>query len=106
MSQDEYMMQIPDSEIKDSLIQIKQYLENEIAGLKWDKITRETAIKKLKEELDHVEYVAEGNKQLINKLLGELSKLQNDVEWYKKTYEQRSFLGMIREKIFRKIEKA
>jgi leucyl-tRNA synthetase len=41
----------------------------------------------------------EGNKQLINKLLGDISKLQNDVEWYKRTYEQRSFLGVLKEKI-------
>jgi len=101
MSQDEYMMQIQDNEIRDSLLQIKQYLENDISGLKKEKIARDTAIKKLRGELEHVQYMAEGNKQLINKLLGELSNLQNDIEWYKKTYEQRSFLGTIREKIFR-----
>lgn len=106
MSQDEYMMQTPDCEIKESLIQIKKYLENDIAGMKRDKVERDTMIKKLNEDLEHVQYLAEGKKQLINKLLGDLSKLQNDIEWYKKTYEQRSFLGTIREKIFRKIEKA
>jgi len=106
MSHDEYMMQTPDCEIKESLIQIKKYLENDIAGMKRDKVERDTMIKKLNEDLEHVQYLAEGKKQLINKLLGDLSKLQNDIEWYKKTYEQRSFLGTIREKIFRKIEKA
>ncbi len=105
MSQDEYMMQAPDFEIKESLIQIKKYLENDIACLKSEKIERDTMIKKLNEDLEHVQYLAEGKKQLINKLLGDLSKLQNDIEWYKKTYEQRSFLGTIREKIFRKREK-
>jgi len=44
----------------------------------------------------------EGNKQLMDKLLGNISKLQNDVDWYKRTYEQRSVLGYFREKLFKK----
>lgn len=41
----------------------------------------------------------EGNKQLINKLLGEISTLQNNIEWYKRTYEARSFLGVLKERV-------
>jgi len=52
--------------------------------------------------LENATHEMEGNRQLINKLLGDLSKLQNDVEWYKRTYEQRSFLGTLREKIFKR----
>jgi len=48
---------------------------------------------------------AEGNRQLINKLLGDISKLQNDVDWYRRTYETRSIWGTIMEKLFRKREK-
>jgi len=44
----------------------------------------------------------EGNRQLINKLLGDLDRLAQDVEWYKRTYEKRSLLGTIRQKLFRK----
>jgi hypothetical protein len=44
----------------------------------------------------------DGNRQMINKLLGDISKLQNDNEWYKRTYEKRSVLGYIKEKFFRK----
>lgn len=44
----------------------------------------------------------EGNRQLINKLLGDISRLQNDVDWYKRTYEKRSFLGLLKEKLGRK----
>lgn len=43
----------------------------------------------------------EGTKQLVNKLLEDIRRYQNDIEWYKRTYEKRSFLGVIREK-FRK----
>jgi predicted RNase H-like nuclease (RuvC/YqgF family) len=45
---------------------------------------------------------SEGSRQLINKLLNDIERLQHDVEWYKRTYEKRSLLGTIREKLFRK----
>ncbi|MGZ8523139.1 MAG: hypothetical protein ACXWV1_01865, partial [Chitinophagaceae bacterium] len=38
----------------------------------------------------------EGNRQLINKLLGDISRLQQDLEWYNRTYEKRNLFGMIR----------
>ena len=44
----------------------------------------------------------EGNRQLINKLLGDIDRLRQDLDWYERTYEKRSFLGMIREKIIKK----
>ena len=45
---------------------------------------------------------AEGNKQLINKLLNDIDRLNQDVEWYKRTYEKRSFLGTIKQKLIHK----
>ena len=42
----------------------------------------------------------EGNRQLINKLLGDLDRLAQDIEWYKRTYEKRSLLGTLRQKLF------
>ena len=44
----------------------------------------------------------EGNRQLINKLLGDLDRLAQDIEWYKRTYERRSLFGTLRQKLFRK----
>lgn len=44
----------------------------------------------------------EGNRQLINKLLNDIDRLQQDLEWYKRTYETRSLLGTIKEKMFRR----
>jgi molybdate-binding protein len=41
----------------------------------------------------------EGTKQLINKLLEDIRRYQNDIEWYKRTYETRSFWGTIKEKL-------
>lgn len=48
---------------------------------------------------------SEGNRQLINKLLNDLERMQQDVEWYKRTYESRSLLGTIKEKLTRKLIK-
>lgn len=89
-------------EIKESLVQIKQYLETDISNLTTTINGKETELKNYKEQLENAQHSMEGNRQLINKLLGDLSKLQNDIDWYKRTYEQRSFLGTVKEKIFTK----
>jgi hypothetical protein len=47
----------------------------------------------------------EGNKQLVNKLLGDINRLHQDIEWYKRTYEKRSLLGAIKEKVLKKRNK-
>jgi peptidoglycan hydrolase CwlO-like protein len=43
----------------------------------------------------------DGEKQLVNKLLGDIERLNQDIGWYKKTYEKRSLLGTIKQKLFR-----
>lgn len=45
---------------------------------------------------------AEGSRQLINKLLNDIERLQQDIEWYKRTYEKRSLLGTIKQKIMKR----
>jgi chromosome segregation ATPase len=42
----------------------------------------------------------EGNRQLVNKLLSDLNRMHQDIEWYRRTYEKRSFLGTIKQKLF------
>jgi hypothetical protein len=56
-------------------------------------------ILELNEKLTECAYSNEGNRQLINKLLNDIDRLQQDIEWYKKTYVKRSLLGTIKEKI-------
>lgn len=94
-----------DWEIKETLSQIQQYLNTEIVALKASINKKDNDIKEYKEQLTTAKKSIEGNRQLINKLLGDLSKLQNDVEWYKRTYEQRSFLGTVKEKLLTKKKK-
>ena len=38
----------------------------------------------------------------LSKLVNEIDHLQQNIEWYKKTYETRSLFGMMREKLLRK----
>ncbi len=71
----------------------------EIDFLKSSLKEKAVEINSIKDKLRQGLELAEGNRQLINKLLGEISKLQNDIDWYKRTYETRSFLGMLSEKL-------
>jgi peptidoglycan hydrolase CwlO-like protein len=85
--------------------QFKQELINrqqaEIDNLKKDLENNQESITDLKEKLQSCSQTNAGNNQLINKLLGDITKLQNDIDWYKRTYERRSLLGTIKEKIKR-----
>ncbi|MEO5564476.1 MAG: hypothetical protein ABIR18_13605 [Chitinophagaceae bacterium] len=42
---------------------------------------------------------SEGNRQLINKLLNDIDRLNRDMDWYKRTYEKRSLAGLIKDKL-------
>lgn len=105
MEHNEIETPVQNSEIKNSLVDIKLSLVNLIQILTQELNSKNSEIKILKEELENLQNLTDGNRQLINKLLTDIGKLQNDVEWYKKTYVQRSFFGTIREKIFRRSEK-
>lgn len=43
----------------------------------------------------------EGTKQLINKLLEDIRRYQNDIEWYKRTYEKRKVAGILKDRFKR-----
>lgn len=43
----------------------------------------------------------EGNRQLINKLLNDIDRLNQDIEWYKRTYEKRSLGGILKDRFKR-----
>ncbi|MEJ0102856.1 MAG: hypothetical protein WDO19_09990 [Bacteroidota bacterium] len=67
-------------------------IENEKAGI----------ISQLNEKIAECSRNSEGSRQLINKLLGDIERLHQDIDWYKRTYEKRSLLGTIKEKLFGK----
>ena len=91
-----------DRDLKENLSQIRRFMENHILKLEINVEKKDAEIAQLREELQRARQMAEGNAQLVNKLLGDLNKLHTDVDWYKRTYEKRSLLGTLREKLFRK----
>jgi predicted nucleic acid-binding Zn-ribbon protein len=62
---------------------------------------KNNGILQLNEKLVECMQHSEGSRQLINKLLNDIDRLQQDIEWYKKTYAKRSLLGTIKQKIIR-----
>jgi len=60
---------------------------------------KDQTIHYLKNKVEGCQRNIEGNRQLINKLLNDLERMQQDVEWYKRTYESRSIFGVIKDKI-------
>jgi len=99
--------------IRQHLDQIRSFIEIELAEKKETIKEQAAEIEELKKALQQKDIAismfeantrefqdtAEGNRQLINKLLGDISRLQNDVDWYRRTYEKRSFLGLLKEKL-------
>jgi len=63
---------------------------------------KDTQILNLQGKLQEMLQSSEGNRQIINKLLNDISHYQKDLDWYKRTYEKRSLLGTIKEKLFRR----
>jgi len=92
---------------------IDQKLENEIASkqdiIEWQKeelkrlqsevLEKANLISELNTRLIECRSQSEGNRQLINKLITDIDKLQQNVDWYKRTYESRSLLGVIKDKL-------
>lgn len=72
---------------------------NEITTLRTQLFQKEETIQKLKALISENQRHIEGNRQLINKLLNDLDRRQQDIEWYKRTYENRSLLGVIKDKL-------
>lgn len=72
----------------------------EIEELKQLLQKKDAAINMFEANTRQFQETAEGNRQLINKLLGDISRLQNDIDWYRRTYETRSFLGTLKQKLF------
>ncbi len=98
------------------LEEIRQYLEKDIvfkqrtiddqgeqiAHLNTLALDKDQAIQRMEEQLQECKQTNEGTRQLINKLLNDISNYQKDIEWYKRTFEKRSLLGTIRQKLMQK----
>ena len=103
-------------QINDKLEQISRFLlqelevkqktideqKQEIAKCKAELTNRTIEIEELEEKMAQCAEDKEGHRQLINKLLNDIEYFQNDIEWYKRTYERRSFWGVLKEKLTRR----
>jgi hypothetical protein len=76
--------------------------EEQMRNLKMRADEKDVVIQRLEGQLLECRQTNEGTRQLINKLLSDISSYQKDLEWYKRTYEKRSLLGTIRQKLFRR----
>ncbi len=76
--------------------------DKEIENLRFLNDEKNKAIFQLNEKIEEGKRKVEGNRQLVNKLLFDIERLQQDIDWYKRTYETRSLLGTIKEKLFKK----
>jgi septal ring factor EnvC (AmiA/AmiB activator) len=99
-------------QISERLEQIRQYLEKEIDQKQRTIELQQHEIELLKKEIEHkttdinglhhqlqqCTQNTEGHRQLINKLLHDIEHYQNDIEWYKRTYERRSLWGVLKER--------
>ncbi|MBS1736084.1 MAG: hypothetical protein JSS98_05690, partial [Bacteroidetes bacterium] len=78
--------------------------ENEIQKLRSIIDEKNIVIRDTADKLQDCQRSSEGNRQLINKLLADIDRLKQDIEWYKRTYVYRSFFGTIKQKLFGKNE--
>jgi peptidoglycan hydrolase CwlO-like protein len=81
--------------------QIIQQMETEVQGLNKIIKQKDAVIFQLEQKLKECVDNQEANRQLINKLVGEISHYENDIEWYKRTYENRSILGLFKQRLFK-----
>lgn len=72
---------------------------NELKVLRSQSELKDQTIRNLENKVLESERGIEGNRQLINKLLNDLERRQQAIEWYKRTYETRSLLGVIKDKL-------
>jgi len=73
--------------------------QEELKRLHAEVLDKSKTIVELNTQLIECRSQSEGNRQLINKLITDIDKLQQNVDWYKRTYEIRSLIGVIKDKL-------
>jgi uncharacterized coiled-coil DUF342 family protein len=86
-------------EMKQAMIDL---LSTQVQDLNTTIAGKEEQIEDLREKLGQQVQHAEGMRQLMNKLLNDIENYQKDIDWYRRTYEQRHLLGILKDKLFRK----
>ncbi|HLI92050.1 MAG TPA: hypothetical protein VKU83_00500 [Puia sp.] len=90
---------VKDLRLKQETIRL---LMTQVQEMKAAMAAKDAHIRDLLEKLGKSSQDAEGLRQLMNKLLNDIENYQKDIDWYRRTYEQRSLLGILKDKFFRK----
>ena len=78
---------------------ILRWQQEELKRLQSEVLEKTNIVSDLNTKLLECRSQSEGNRQLINKLITDIDRLQQNVDWYKRTYESRSLLGVIKDKL-------
>ena len=78
---------------------IIEWQQAEMKRLQLEVAEKNNEISDLNSKLSDCHSHVEGNRQLINKLISDIDRLHQDIEWYKRTYEIRSLAGIIKDKL-------
>jgi uncharacterized coiled-coil DUF342 family protein len=78
---------------------IIEWQQEELRRLQSEVLEKNNLVSELNTKLIECRTQSEGNRQLINKLITDIDKLQQNIDWYKRTYESRSLLGVIKDKL-------
>jgi peptidoglycan hydrolase CwlO-like protein len=75
------------------------WLQEELKRFQTEAAEKNNCITELNARLAECRSHVEGNRQLINKLINDIDKLQQNIDWYRRTYESRSLVGVIKDKL-------
>ena len=78
---------------------ILRWQQEELKRLQSEVLEKTNMVSDLNTKLLECRSQSEGSRQLINKLITDIDRLQQNVDWYKRTYESRSLLGVIKDKL-------
>jgi DNA repair exonuclease SbcCD ATPase subunit len=74
-------------------------LQEHVKDLKLELLQKKEQIDLYAAKLKESEQLEKGKHQLIEKLLNDISRYQNDISWFKRTYEKRSFFGVLKDRL-------
>jgi peptidoglycan hydrolase CwlO-like protein len=78
---------------------IIEWQQEELKRLQSEVVGKNNKIVELNKWLAECRSHVEGNRQLVNKLINDIDRLQHNIDWYKRTYESRSLFGVIKDKL-------
>lgn len=95
------ILEFMQSDLHSKLTTIR-HLEQQVTRLTSMVVQKDEAVDRLERQLEECRQTNEGTRQLMNKLLNDVGAYQRDLSWYKRTFENRSLMGIIKDKFFKR----